>query len=120
MLALLILASTAVAMNVCHADCAPFHCHGPLETHCSKCSGNREVIQGRCVCRLGYFDHAGSKCSVYSQDCLEAVISPDGAVTCSKCARQVYAAFTQKRTRQWALRIQTVDVLRARYCLHGQ
>lgn len=91
MLALLVfaLASTALASNPCHADCLPFHCHGPLDSHCSKCSGNREVVQGRCVCRLGYFDHAGLKCSVYAQDCLEAVVSLDGSVSCSKCARQV-------------------------------
>jgi hypothetical protein len=117
MIALFVLASAAAAMNICHPDCLPFHCHGPLDSHCSRCSGNKTVLQGKCVCQLGYFDHGGKECSVFSQDCLQADISLDGTVSCTKCARLVYTRLMQQRTPRWKVRVQAVDVLRAWRCL---
>jgi hypothetical protein len=66
-------------------------CHGPLASHCTKCTGHRHVLGTACVCDLGYFDSPTSgPCSLYSQDCLVGtVVSADNTVQCSECRHGV-------------------------------
>lgn len=78
-----------LAQNPCHSDCQPYMCHGPLNVHCTKCTGNREVVLSRCKCSLGWFDFNGSVCSAYAYDCVAGTVLANGTVACSECFHKV-------------------------------
>ena len=79
----------AFSSNICHQDCLPDQCHGPLASQCEQCAGNKTLVTSRCQCREGYFDFGGNECSAYSQDCVEGTVAGDGSVTCTRCSHKM-------------------------------